>query len=124
LLIDDFGQLNGLVFSLDEKQLHVNDTDRQTIRLFEVLADGNLANGRVWAQTTGEGAGAPDGMKIDCAGNIYCSGPGGIHVFAPDATCLGVIRMAEYTTNFCFGDDDLRSLYITASRNIVHQRSP
>src|SRR5882672_6417801 len=61
LLIDDFGQPNGLCFSLDEKQLYVNDTVRQHIRLFEVLADGALANGRVWAQTTGEGAGAPDG---------------------------------------------------------------
>jgi gluconolactonase len=122
LLIDDFGQPNGLCFSLDEKQLYVNDTVRQHIRLFEVLADGNLANGRVWAQTTGEGPGAPDGMKIDRAGNIYCCGPGGIHVFAPDATCLGVIRMPEYTANFCFGDDDLSSLYITASTSIYRLR--
>jgi len=122
LLIDDFGQPNGLCFSLDEKQLYVNDTVRRHIRLFEVLADGNLANGRVWARTTGEGPGAPDGMKIDCAGNLYCCGPGGIHVFAPDATCLGVIRMPEYTANFCFGDDDLSSLYITASTSIYRLR--
>jgi gluconolactonase len=122
LLIDDFGQPNGLCFSLDEKQLYVNDTVRQHIRLFDVLADSALANGGVWAQTTGEGAGAPDGMKIDCAGNLYCCGPGGIHVFAPDATCLGVIRMPEYTANFCFGDDDLSSLYITASTSIYRLR--
>ena len=122
LLVDDFGQPNGLCFSLDEKRLYVNDTVRQHIRRFEVLADGHLANGRVWAQTTGEGAGAPDGMKIDRAGNIYCCGPGGIHVFAPDATCLGVIRLPEYTANFCFGDDDLRSLYITASTSIYRLR--
>ena len=31
-------------------------------------------------------------MKIDSEGNIYCCGPGGIHVFDPQATCLGVIR--------------------------------
>lgn len=122
LLIDDFGQPNGLCFSLDEKQLYVNDTVRRHIRLFEVLPDGNLANARIWAKTTGEGAGAPDGMKIDRAGNVYCCGPGGIHVFAPDATCLGVIRMPEYTANFCFGDDDLSSLYITASTSIYRFR--
>jgi gluconolactonase len=122
LLIDDFIQPNGLCFSLDEQQLYVNDTVRQHIRRFDVLADGSLANGRVWAQTTGEGAGAPDGMKIDCAGNIYCCGPGGIHVFAPNATCLGVIRLPEYTANFCFGDDDLRSLYVTASTSIYRLR--
>ena len=45
-------------------------------------------------------------MKIDSAGNLYCCGPGGIHVFDPEATCLGVIQMPEYTANFCFGDDD------------------
>ena len=122
LLIDDFGQPNGLCFSLDEKQLYVNDTVRRHIRLFEVLPGGNLANARIWAQTTGEGAGAPDGMKIDRAGNVYCCGPGGIHVFAPDATCLGVIRMPEYTANFCFGDDDFSSLYITASTSIYRFR--
>ena len=122
LLADDFGQPNGLCFSLDEKQLYVNDTDRQHIRLFDVREDGMLANSRVWAETTGAGAGAPDGMKIDSAGNIYCCGPGGIHVFAADAVCLGVIKVPEYTANFCFGDDDLRSLYVTASTSLYRLR--
>jgi gluconolactonase len=123
LLADDFGQPNGLCFSADEKQLYVNDTDRQHIRVFEVRPDGTLANSRVWAQTRGEGDGAPDGMKFDAAGNLYCCGPGGIHVFAPDATCLGVIRVPEYTANFCWGDGDFRSLYITASSSVYRIRT-
>ena len=122
LLADDFGQPNGLCFSLDERHLFVNDTERRHIRRFDVTADGALANGRVWAETTGEGKGAPDGMKIDSAGNIYCCGPGGIHVFAPDAACLGVIRTPETAANFCFGDDDLRSLYVTASTSLYRVR--
>ncbi|HYD04612.1 MAG TPA: SMP-30/gluconolactonase/LRE family protein, partial [Reyranella sp.] len=122
LMAGDFGQPNGLCFSLDERRLYVNDTDRQHIRLFEVGADGTLTGGGIWAETRGDGAGAPDGMKIDSAGNIYCCGPGGIHVFAPDATCLGVIRVPEYTANFCFGDDDCRSLYVTASTSLYRLR--
>lgn len=122
LLADDFAQPNGLCFSRDEKLLFVNDTERQHIRVFEVAADGTLRNGRVWAQTTGEGAGAPDGMKLDSAGNLYCCGPGGIHVFASDATCLGVIRTPEYPANFCWGDEDFRSLFITASTSIYRIR--
>lgn len=122
LLADDFGQPNGLCFSLDEKVLFVNDTDRQHIRAFDVKADGTLANGRIWAKTVGDGAGAPDGMKIDSAGNVYSCGPGGIHVFAPDATCLGVIKVPEYTANFCWGDDDLKSLFITASKSLYRIR--
>jgi gluconolactonase len=122
LLADDFAQPNGLCFSRDERQLFVNDTDRQHIRVFDVASDGTLRNSRVWAETTGEGAGAPDGMKFDRDGNLYCCGPGGIHVFAPDATCLGVIRVPEYTANFCWGDDDLRSLFITASTSLYRIR--
>ena len=90
-------------------RLFVNDTERGHIRVFDVGADGDDTGGRVWAQTTGPGDGAPDGMKIDMEGNIYCCGPGGIHVFDPQATCLGVIKMPEGTANFCFGDEDFRS---------------
>jgi gluconolactonase len=62
-------------------------------------------------------------MKIDAAGNLWCCGPGGIHVFAPDATCLGVVRVPEYTANFTWGDDDLRSLFITASKSLYRIRT-
>lgn len=123
LLADDFAQPNGLCFSADEQQLFVNDTDRQHIRVFDVRADGTLANSRTWAETTGEGDGAPDGMKLDAQDNLYCCGPGGIHVFAPDATCLGVIRVPEHTANFCWGDADFRSLYITASSSVYRMRT-
>ncbi|BBK31650.1 gluconolactonase [Stella humosa] len=122
LLADDFGQPNGLCFSQDGRRLFVNDTDRQHIRLFDVRADGTLAGGQVWAETTGEGDGAPDGMKLDSAGNLYCCGPGGIHVFAPDATCLGVVGVPEYTANFAWGDGDYRSLFITASTSVYRIR--
>ena len=122
LIAQDFAQPNGLCFSLDERRLFVNDTERQHIRVFEVAADGTLANGRVWANTLGEGPGAPDGMKVDSAGNVYCCGPGGIHVLAPDATALGVIQVPEVTANFCWGDDDLRSLFIAASTSIYRIR--
>ncbi|MBL8674067.1 MAG: SMP-30/gluconolactonase/LRE family protein [Rhodospirillales bacterium] len=122
LLADDFGQPNGLCFSLDEKRLFVNDTDRGHIRVFDVGTDGALSGGAVWAEPKGEGRGAPDGMKIDSAGAVFCCGPGGVHVFAPDATPLGVIRTPETAANFCWGDDDLRSLYITASTSLYRVR--
>jgi gluconolactonase len=76
----------------------------------------------VWAQTTGEGKGAPDGMKIDSQGNVYCCGPGGIHVFTPEAESLGVIHAPEHVANFAWGDEDYRSLYITASTSLYRIR--
>lgn len=118
LLVDDFSKPNGLCFSRDQSVLWVNDTDRQHIRRFDVLDDGTVRGGEVWAETVGERPGVPDGMKIDTADNIYCTGPGGIHIFNRDAVCLGVILMPEKTANFVFGGDDFRELYITASTSL------
>jgi gluconolactonase len=122
LLVDDFDRPNGLCFSLDEARLFINDTARQHIRVFDVAPDGTLRHGRVWAETKGDKPGAPDGMKIDSAGNVYCCGPGGIHVFTPDATLREVIETPEYTANFAWGDDDYRSLFVTASTSLYRVR--
>ncbi len=122
LLADDFGQPNGLCFSLDYRRLFVNDTERKHIRVFNVSKSGAMSGGSVWAETTGPGDGAPDGMKIDSSGNVYCTGPGGIHVFDSNAICLGVIRVPEYVTNLTWGDPDCRSLYVTASTSVYRMR--
>ena len=123
LLVDDFAQPNGLCFSRDEQRLFVNDTDRGHIRVFDVDSDGRLSGGSVWAAVVGNGPGAPDGMKIDSAGNLYCCGPGGLHVFSPDAVSLGVIKTPEVVANFTWGDDDLRSLFLTATSSLYRTRS-
>jgi gluconolactonase len=122
LLADDFGQPNGLCFSADERRLFVNDTERMHVRVFDVLPDGRLANSRLWAETRGEGNGAPDGMKIDSAENLWCCGPGGLHVFDKGARCLGVVRLPEVPANFTFGDDDLKSVYATCQGTVYRFR--
>jgi gluconolactonase len=122
LVADDFRQPNGLCFSLDERRLFVNDTERGHVRVFDVAADGSAAGGAVWAELGGEGPGAPDGMKIDSAGNLWCCGPGGLHVYDADARCLGVLRTPAVAANFTWGDADRRSLYITASDTVLRVR--
>lgn len=119
----DFGQPNGLCFSLDKRRLFVNDTAKAHIRVFDIGADGGLSGGDVWASPKGEGSGAPDGMKLDAAGRVYCTGPGGVHVFGADATPLGVIRTPENVANFTWGDADLRTLYLTASTSLYRIRT-
>jgi gluconolactonase len=122
LLADDFDRPNGLCFSRNGGRLFINDTARRHIRVFEVNADGTLSGGKIWAETRGEGPGAPDGMKMDSGGHIYCCGPGGIHVFDPGAVCLGVVRTPEPPSNMAWGDADYRSLYITASTSVYRIR--
>jgi gluconolactonase len=123
LLADDFEQPNGLCFSLDEKKLFVNDTVRKHIRCFDVGPDGSTSGGGVWAITIGEEPGVPDGMKVDSAGNLFCTGPGGIHVFDSTARCLGVIRPPERPANFVWGERDGRSLFMTAITSLFRLKT-
>lgn len=118
LLADDFAQPNGLCFSIDETQLFINDTERAHVRVFDVKPDGALGEGRVFAETSGEEPGAPDGMKIDSAGNLFTCGPGGVHVFSQQGDCLGVIRVPEVAANFTWGGAGLDTLFITASTSL------
>lgn len=53
----------------------------------------------------------------------FRAAPAGAHVFAPDATSLGVIRMPEHTANFAWGEDDYKSLFITASTTLYRIRT-
>jgi gluconolactonase len=119
---DDYGQPNGLCFTLDGRGLLVNDTERGHIRHHSVAEDGSLSGGEVWAEVAGEGPGAADGMKVDTVGNVYCTGPGGLFLFDANAKLLGIIRVPESVANFNFGDDDLRSIFMTASTSLYRVR--
>lgn len=121
-LVDDFAEPNGLCFAADEGVLFINDTARGHIRRFAVTPDG-LTGGEVWAETVGDGPGVPDGMKVDGAGNLYCCGPGGVHVFSPDGACLGVILTPEVCANFQWGDADRRTLYLCATSSLYSCRT-
>lgn len=130
LLIDDFAKPNGLCFSEDESLLYVNDTERQHIRVFDVREDGGVEkacteqgrNGRLFATLKITGSGVADGMKVDQQANLYCCGPGGIHIFTSAGQCLGIIKTPEQAANLCFGDNDMQSLYITATTSLYRLR--
>ena len=114
----DLEQPNGLCFSLDEKLLYVNDSPGRRIFVYDVLIDGSVSRGRLFAITPGDEPGVPDGMKIDFQGNVYCCGPGGIHVFLPDGQRVARIRFPEKACNFAFGGASSKTLYVTASTSI------
>ncbi len=123
LLTDDFDRPNGLAFSPDERVLYVADSStRRHIRAFTVQADGTLRDGRVFAVIHSEEPGNPDGMKIDADGNLYSAAAGGIWVFRADGETVGVIRTPETPANCAWGDEDGRTLYITARTSLYRIR--
>lgn len=124
LLADDFAKPNGLCFDDDESVLYVNDTERMHIRRFKVSANGGLSGGDVFFVQGGDSRpGFPDGMKLDVLGNIWVCGPGGIWVVSPSAEKLGVITVPEVAANLAWGEDDMRSLFITASTGLYRIRT-
>jgi gluconolactonase len=123
LLADDFDRPNGLAFSPDEQILYVNDTARGHIRAFDVSLEGDISNGRVLIEMKGDEPGAPDGMKVDQQGNIYCTGPGGFWIIDQKGKCLAQVRPPELPANLAWGDADWQSLYMTCRTGLYRIRT-
>jgi gluconolactonase len=116
---------NGLAFAPDERTLYVGNWDprRKVVMRYPVLADGTLGKGQVFADLTSQpGDDAIDGIKVDRQGHVFVSGPGGLWVFDVDGTTLGRIVPAEHPHNLAWGDDDGRTLYMTAQTGLYRVR--
>jgi gluconolactonase len=124
-MVADFEYPNGLAFSPDERRLYVANTRwAQYIHVLELDARGDMVRRRIFADmSSDETEGVPDGMKVDVEGRVYCTGPGGTWVFAPDGTRLGVIRTPEVPANLAFGGPDLRTLFFTARTSVYTLRA-
>ncbi len=62
-------------------------------------------------------------MKVDQEGNLYVCGPGGVWILSPQGQVLGMIRGPEIQHNLAWGDQDGRTLYMTAMTGIYRMRS-
>ena len=129
---------NGLAFSPDEELLYVAITRRdpgcfaekergevcrhQLIRVFDVRRDGSLGNNRVFAEMFSAEDGVPDGMKVDRAGRVYCTGSGGCWVFEPDGALAGIIRLPEVPANCAWGGPESRTMFFTARSSVYAMR--
>jgi gluconolactonase len=117
LLIDDFEGPNGLALSFDERRLLVADSERNHLRAFDVGEGWRLSGGDVLVTFPEEGD-VPDGLKLDRDGNIFSTGPGGVWICSPEGEILGHVPFPETAANLAWGDDDARTLYVTASTTL------
>jgi len=123
--IADFEYPNGLAFSPDERILYAANTRfAMYIHAIELDSAGNMVRRRIFADmSSDEPEGVPDGMKVDVEGRVYCTGPGGTWVFAPDGTKIGIIKTPEVPANLCFGGPDMKTLFFTARTSIYTMRA-
>ena len=123
LLYADQTRPNGIALSPDETTLYVANSDaNQKVWYAYDIGDEGVSNPRVFYDVNDQTApGGADGMKVDGAGHIFATGPGGVWVFAPDGTHLGSIQPDEVPANVGWGDDG-RTLYMTAQTGLYRIR--
>jgi gluconolactonase len=125
LLTDELSGPNGIAFSPDEKYLYVGNWDllKKVVMRYEVNPDGTVSNGKVfYDMTAASGEDAIDGIKVDQQGNLYVCGPGGVWILSPKGKLLGLLKGPENAHNLAWGDEDGRTLYMTALTSIYRIR--
>ena len=116
---------NGLAFSPDERYLYVGNWDeqRKVVMRYEVDKAGRVIDRRVFFDMTrAAGEDALDGIKVDVAGNLFVSGPGGLWVLSPDGEHLGTIVTPRHVHNMAWGDVDGKTLYLAARDRLYRMR--
>jgi gluconolactonase len=120
LIVSDLPRPNGITFSPDERYLYVsNSGPRRFWMRYPVKPDGTLGTGSVlYDASSDRREGNPDGIKVDRAGNLYGSGPGGVWIFSPAGRHIATILLPERASNVNWGGRDGMSLFITASSSV------
>ena len=117
--IKDLTLPNGIAFSPDGKTLYVsNSGPKMAVHQYHVAADNSLTEGPILISfPDGSGPGVPDGMKVDSAGNVWATAPGGIRIIAPNGKLLGHIKLPETAANLAWADEG-KTLYISAQTSV------
>jgi gluconolactonase len=61
-------------------------------------------------------------MKVDAAGNLWATGPGGLLIISSQGKLLGRVLTHRPTANVAFGGEDGKSVFLTADDRILHFR--
>jgi gluconolactonase len=105
---------NGIGLSPDGQTLYVTDKDKWLAITLDPR--GRPTDKRVLVTASPAMRGG-DGMRVDSAGNLWCSSKIGICIFAPDGKMLGVIHADDTESNCDFGADG--HLYITSRSRLL-----
>jgi sugar lactone lactonase YvrE len=126
---------NGLAWSPDEHTVYWADTPHHVIYAWDWNAQTSaMSSRRVFRQFDPKPAGwkpgepgyigRPDGAAVDAEGNYWCAmfEGGRLLKLSPTGDLLAEIAVpVRCPTMPCFGDDDLRTLYVTSAS---YKRSP
>ena len=138
-----FAMPNGVVLSPDGKTLYINNTyddeswypvnsDKENfIWAYDVNEDGTISNGRKFAKLFMTGnvldrkgkSTSADGMAIDKMGNLYVGTYYGVQIFNAKGEYTGMINLPSFPVSLCFGDADMKTLYIVSYTRVYKIRT-
>lgn len=113
---------NGPAFSPAQDYLYHTDTGRGVVYRFDLSAEGEISNRRVFLQFTSE-MGSPDGMTVDAEGHVWIAHWGGSRVcrYTPDAELDRTIELpASQITSCTFAGANLDRMFVTSAAKGLH----
>lgn len=140
---NEFAMPNGVLLSPDGKTLYINNTyddeswypvnsDKENfLWAYDVNEDGTISNGRQFAKLfltenvldrKGKSTSA-DGMAIDKMGNLYIGTYYGVQIFNSKGEYVGMINLPSFPVSLCFGDDDMKTLYMVSYKLVYKIRT-
>lgn len=140
---NEFAMPNGILLSPDGKTLYINncydneswypvDSDKDNyVWAYDVHPDGTISNGRRFAKLLLTGnvldrkgrSSSADGMAIDKMGNIYVATYYGVQIFNAQGAYVGMINLPSFPVSLCFGDTDMKTLYIVSYSQVYKIRT-
>jgi gluconolactonase len=140
---NEFAMPNGIVLSPDGKTLYINNcyddeswypvnSEKENfVWAYDVNTDGTITNGRKFAKLHLTGnvldrkakSSSADGMAIDKTGNLYVATYYGVQIFDAEGVFVGMINLPSFPVSLCFGDADMKTLYIVSYSKIYKIRT-
>jgi len=119
-MIDSVTTSNGIIWSPDDKKMYYVDTPTSVVVAYDYnKSTDTITNPRIVIRIPRE-MGFPDGMTIDCNGNLWIAhwGGSGVYCWNPETGKLlaRVEIPAKNVTSCAFGGTKLDTLFITTAR--------
>lgn len=135
---------NGVLVSPNDEYLYVADNNNnnvggaRTLWRFNLNEDGSIDPATKKMIFDWEDSRGPDGLEMDTAGRLWVAGgrneavppnetnsfKAGVYILSPEGELLATIPIPQdETTNVAFGDEDLKTLYITAGGSLFSMRT-
>jgi len=140
---NEFAMPNGILLSPDGKTLYINNcyddeswypvnsNKENYVWAYDVNEDGTISNGRQFAKLflvenvldrKGKSS-SSDGMAIDKMGKIYVGTYYGVQIFNSKGEFVGMINVPSFPVSLCFGDADMKTLYIVSYSRVYKIRT-